>query len=118
MKTETWKLRDIILMAIFGVVFAVVYLAVFDGGMALSAALQRYGLFPAELLQMISVGERTGELDGILKRSCSYFENRVERSILTVTSLLQPIILCLIGAAVGVLFYAVYSPMLQVMNSL
>ncbi len=87
-------------------------------GMALSAALQRYGLFPAELLQMISVGERTGELDGILKRSCSYFENRVERSILTVTSLLQPIILCLIGAAVGVLFYAVYSPMLQVMNSL
>lgn len=44
MKTETWKLRDIILMAIFGVVFAVVYLAVFDGGMALSAALAPAGL--------------------------------------------------------------------------
>ena len=39
MKTETWKLRDIILMAIFGVVFAVVYLAVFDGGMALYSLL-------------------------------------------------------------------------------
>ena len=44
MKQEVWKLRDIILMAIFGVVFAVIYLVIFDGGMALSTVLAPWGL--------------------------------------------------------------------------
>lgn len=86
-------------------------------GMTLTMALQSYKLFPTMVVQMVSVGERTGELDSVLSRSCSFFENQVERSISAVTSLIQPIILCIIGASVGVLFYAVYSPLLQVMTT-
>lgn len=44
MKTNTWKLKDVILMAVFGVVFAAVYLAVFYGGTAVSALLTPFGL--------------------------------------------------------------------------
>lgn len=87
-------------------------------GMTLTMALQSYKLFPTMVVQMVSVGERTGELESVLSRSCSFFENQVERSIAAVTSMIQPIILCIIGAAVGILFYAVYSPLLQVMNTI
>lgn len=86
-------------------------------GMTLTMALQSYKLFPTMLVQMVSVGERTGDLESTLSRSCGFFENQVERAISAATSLIQPIILCIIGAAVGVLFYAVYSPLLQVMNN-
>ena len=46
MKKRTWELKDVILMAIFGVVFSAVYLAVFQGGLALSTALAPMGLSP------------------------------------------------------------------------
>lgn len=87
-------------------------------GMTLTMALESYKLFPTMLVQMVSVGEKSGELESVLSRSCSYFENQVERSIAAVTALIQPIILCIIGIAVGVLFYAVYAPLLRVMNDL
>ena len=87
-------------------------------GMTLTFALQNYKLFPNMLVQMVSVGEKTGDLEAVLARSGSFFENQVERAVSAATGLIQPIILCIIGLAVGVLFYAVYSPLLKVMNSL
>ena len=87
-------------------------------GMSLTMALQSYKLFPLMLIQMVSVGEKTGKIDEVLGRSCSYFENQVERSLTTLTGFIQPIILIIIGASVGILFYAVSSPLLQVMNTL
>lgn len=87
-------------------------------GMTLTLALQSYKLFPTMLVQMVSVGEKTGDLEAVLARSGAFFENQVERSISAVTGLIQPVILCIIGLSVGVLFYAVYSSLLQVMNNL
>lgn len=87
-------------------------------GMTLTMALQSYKLFPTMLVQMVSVGEKTGELESVLSRSCSFFENQAERAISAMTSVIQPVILCVIGLSVGVLFYAVYAPLLQVMNTL
>lgn len=87
-------------------------------GMTLTMALQNYKLFPVMLVQMVSVGERTGELESVLSRSCTFFDNQAERTVSSITSLLQPIILAIIGISVGVLFYAVYSPLLQVMTGL
>ncbi|MCD7729365.1 MAG: type II secretion system F family protein [Clostridia bacterium] len=87
-------------------------------GMTLTMALQSYKLFPTMLIQMISIGERTGELESVLNKSTSFFENQVQRSIASVTSVIQPVILLIIGGSVGLLFYAVYSPMLSIMNTL
>ncbi len=85
-------------------------------GTAFTMALRAYDIFPTMLVQMVSVGEKTGELDTVLARSTSFFENQVERAITSVTNLVQPIILCIIGVTVGLLFMAVYSPLIEVMN--
>ena len=87
-------------------------------GMTLTMALQTYKLFPSMLVQMVSVGEGTGELEAVLGRSAPFFENQVERSIAALTGIIQPVVLCLIGASVAVLFMTVYSPILQMMNTL
>ena len=87
-------------------------------GMTLTLAIQSYNLFPPMLIQMLSVGEKTARIDEVLGRSSSFFESQVERSLTNLTGILQPIILLVIGACVGLLFYAVYAPLLQVMNTL
>lgn len=87
-------------------------------GMTLTMALQSYKLFPDMLVQMVAVGESTDKLDDVLAHACPFFENQVERSLAAVTGFIQPVMLCIIGLTVGVLFYAVYSPMLSVMNTL
>lgn len=87
-------------------------------GMTLTMALQGYKLFPDMLVQMVAVGENTNQLDTVLGRACPFFENQVERALVALTGFIQPVMLIIIGAAVGLLFYAVYSPMLQVMNGL
>ncbi len=87
-------------------------------GMTLTMALDSYKLFPTMLVQMISIGERTGELEAVLGKSTPFFEAQAQRTISSVTSVLQPVILIIIGGAVAMLFYAVYSPMLQIMNTL
>ena len=87
-------------------------------GMTLTMAMQSYNLFPPMLIQMLSVGEKTARIDEVLSRSSSFFESQVERSLTNLTGILQPLILLVIGACVGLLFYAVYAPLLQVMNTL
>ena len=85
-------------------------------GMSLTVALDSYKLFPPLIIQMIAVGERTGSLAEVLIRSCPFFDNQAETALSSIMTVLQPIILVIIGGAVGVLFYAIYSPLLQVMQ--
>jgi len=87
------------------------------GGAALSESFEKYNLFPQVMVQMISVGERTASLPEVLERTCSFFDEQVEDSLNKTTATLQPIILCIIGAVVAILFIAVYSPMLSIMTS-
>lgn len=86
-------------------------------GMSLTVALDSYKILPALIIQMISVGERSGSLAEVLIRSCSFFDNQAESAIASITTIIQPIILAVIGGSVGVLFYAIYSPLLQVMQN-
>ena len=60
--------------------------------------------------------KRRRNWDTVLGRSTSFFENQVERAITSITNLIQPVILVIIGGSVGVLFMAIYSPLLEVMN--
>lgn len=87
-------------------------------GASLAMALQKYKLFPDMMIQMVSVGERTASLDEVLNRSCKFFDDRVETTLSAVTSRIQPIMLLLLGSIVGVLFVAIYSPMLSIMTSI
>ena len=87
-------------------------------GMSLTTALTRYDIFPDMLIQMVSVGEKTASLDEVLTRSCTYFDQKVETSLNSLTSKIQPIMLLIMGVVIGSLFLAVYSPMLTMMTQL
>lgn len=87
-------------------------------GMSLTVAFETYKLFPHMMIQMVTIGERTGTLDEVLMRSCAFFDNQVETSLNSMTAKIQPIMLIIMGAIIGTLFIAVYSPILSIMNNL
>jgi type IV pilus assembly protein PilC len=87
-------------------------------GMSLTVAFETYQLFPKMMVQMVTIGERTGTLDDVMMRSCVFFDNLVETSLQSLTSKIQPVMLLLMGSIVATLFIAVYSPMLEIMNNL
>ncbi len=87
-------------------------------GTSLTVAFETYKLFPKIMLQMIEIGEKSASLDEVLNRSCSFFDGQVESSLNSLVSKIQPIMLIFMGAIIGVLFIAVYSPMLSIMGTL
>ncbi|MCQ2441033.1 MAG: type II secretion system F family protein [Clostridia bacterium] len=87
-------------------------------GTSLSVAFEKQNIFPQILLQMIAVGEKTATLGDVLNRSCSYFDDQVDATLSSVTSKIQPVMLILMGGIIGVLFIAIYSPMISIMTSL
>ncbi len=87
-------------------------------GVSLTDAFRKQNLFPQMLLQMLAVGERTASLEEVLQRSCTFFDDQVETSLNSLTSIIQPALLLMMGAVVATLFIAVYSPMLAIMGTL
>lgn len=87
-------------------------------GVSLTNAFQKQRIFPQMLIQMIAVGEKSASLEEVLRRSCTFFDQQVESSLTSLTSKIQPVMLVIMGAVIGTLFIAVYSPMLSIMNGL
>lgn len=86
-------------------------------GHAMSAPLRKSGRFPPMVVHMIAVGERTGELGPMLSRVATTYESQVNRKLSTLTSLLEPLMILVMGGVVFFIALAVLLPMLQ-MNSL
>lgn len=87
-------------------------------GMSLTNAIESVGLFPTMLTKMITIGERTNSLSDVLTRSRSYFDAQLEASFNSFSSKIQPIMMVIMGAVVGTMFIAIYSPMLSIMSTL
>ena len=87
-------------------------------GMNMTLAFEAYRLFPQLLMQMIAVGEKTGALDEVLMSSCRHFDELTENALQSITSLIQPILLVFMGGAIGVMFLAVYSPIITIMKGI
>ncbi|RCJ22592.1 pilus assembly protein PilC [Nostoc sp. ATCC 43529] len=88
-----------------------------QGGM-ISIALQRDQVFPAMAIQMISIGEETGELDGMLMKVADFYEDEVEQAVKALTSVLEPIMILVLGGMVGTILLAMYLPMFKVFEKL
>lgn len=89
-----------------------------ERGMNITTALGSYDMFKQMLIQMISVGEKTGELDTVLLSSCKFFDQEVEDSLKSMTSMIQPVLLVVMGGVIALMFLAIYSPMLSIMQGL
>ena len=87
-----------------------------EKGISLGQAMQKEKVFPPILVQMTSVGEQTGHLDTTLKKISAYFEFESEFAIKALTSLIEPIIIVVLGVGVGVLVISVITPIYNLTN--
>jgi type IV pilus assembly protein PilC len=88
-----------------------------QGGM-ISVALEKEKVFPAMAIQMISIGEETGEIDGMLMKIADFYEDEVEQAVKALTSVLEPIMILVLGGMVGVILLSMYLPMFKVFETL
>ncbi len=82
-------------------------------GSVLYRPLEQSGLFPPILTHMISIGEKTGQLEDMLLHAARSYENQLTRRIANLTSLLEPIMIVLMGGAVFVIIISVLVPILR-----
>ncbi len=87
-------------------------------GAKLADSFEKHKMFPQLMLRMLSIGERTNELENVLKRSCDFFDEQTDTTVTSATSKIQPIILCIMGLVIGGLFLAVYSPIISIMQGI
>ncbi len=89
-----------------------------EQGTNLSEPLRRSGLFPMMIPQMIKIGEETGNIDGMLIKAADYYEDEVEIATGSLTTLMEPMIIVVLGAIVAVLVLAMYMPMISMYQGL
>lgn len=82
-------------------------------GTQLNIALRSTKLFPSMLLQMTTIGEESGALDDMLDKVANYYEEAVDNMVDGLTSLLEPLIMSVLGILVGGLMVAMYLPIFQ-----
>jgi type IV pilus assembly protein PilC len=88
-----------------------------QGGM-LSLALQRERVFPPLAIQMISIGEETGEIDAMMMKVADFYEDEVEQAVKALTSVLEPIMMVFLAGMVAVILLSMYLPMFKVFEKL
>ena len=91
-------------------------LEVQTGGM-ISIALQRAQVFPLMAIQMISIGEETGEIDTMLMKVADFYEDEVEQAVKGLTSIMEPIMIVVLGGMVGSILVAMYLPIFSIMDA-
>jgi type IV pilus assembly protein PilC len=82
-------------------------------GLQLNTALKIRNVFPTLLIQMSAIGEESGALDAMLDKVATYYEEAVDNMVDTLTSLLEPMIMSVLGVLVGGLLIAMYLPIFQ-----
>jgi type IV pilus assembly protein PilC len=85
-------------------------------GVPISQPLVENPVFPPMVSQMIKVGEETGELDKMLGKIADFYEEEVDASIETLTSIIEPIMMIGVGLMVGVIIIAMYLPMFKMLS--
>ena len=89
-----------------------------QGGMISIALQENDGVFPSMAIQMISIGEETGELDAMLMKVADFYEDEVEQAVKAMTSILEPVMIVVLGGMVGTILLAMYLPMFKVFETL
>lgn len=84
-----------------------------SSGIQLNTSMKQTALFPAMCLQMVAIGEESGALDEMLDKVATHFEAEVDNAVDGLTSLMEPIIMVILGVLVGGLIIAMYLPIFQ-----
>ncbi len=85
-------------------------------GESIAKPLSKHAVFPPMVVQMLAVGEETGAVDTMLDKVSDFYNNEVEATVDALTSLIEPLLIALIGGAVGAAVVALYMPMFNIIN--
>ena len=85
-------------------------------GQSLQNAVNMTGIYPAMVTQMIAIGEEAGSLDTMLDKIANFYEEEVDNAVDNLSSLLEPLIMVVLGTLVGGLVIAMYLPIFQLGN--
>jgi type IV pilus assembly protein PilC len=85
-------------------------------GETVGAPLKESGVFPPMVVQMISVGEQTGALDEMLTKIAVFYEAEVDQAVDNLTSVIEPVMIVLMGGIVGGMVVAMYLPMFKLIT--
>jgi type IV pilus assembly protein PilC len=87
-------------------------------GGTIAEPLRRSPAFPPMVAQMVGVGEETGDLDGMLAKVADFYEDEVAAAIKALTSILEPIMIVVVGGMVGFIIISMYLPMFKVYENI
>jgi len=92
--------------------------AAVKAGESLARPLENHPVFPPMVTQMIAVGEETGALDELLEKIADFYDAEVEATVDALTSLIEPLLIVVMGVAVGGMVIALYMPMFSIIGKL
>lgn len=87
-----------------------------SSGTQLNFSMRTTGVFPSMAVQMAAIGEESGSLDAMLDKVASYYEEEVDNAVDNLTTLMEPMIMAVLGVLVGGLIIAMYLPIFQLGN--
>jgi type IV pilus assembly protein PilC len=85
-------------------------------GESMAKPLSKHKVFPPMVVQMLAVGEETGQVDVMLEKVSTFYNQEVEASVDALTSLIEPLLIAIIGGAVGAAVIALYMPMFNIIK--
>ncbi len=90
--------------------------AAVKGGESLAKPLERHEVFPPMVVQMMAVGEETGALDEMLDKIADFYDQEVEATVDALTSLIEPLLIVVMGLTVGGMIISLYMPMFNIVK--
>jgi len=87
-------------------------------GNSLSISLVRFQLIPPLMIQMIETGEKTGSLDTILKKMAEFYGKELDSTVDNLSQMIEPVLILIIGAAVGILVASILMPIYNIANNM
>lgn len=89
-----------------------------ESGITLSVSLKKQGIFPPMIYNLISTGEKSGKLDYVLLSMADFFDKEVEASTSNLATLIEPVLIIIIGAGVGLVVASVLMPIYSLVNAI
>ena len=87
-----------------------------EQGRNISAPLAETKVFPPMVVQMVGVGEATGALDAMLAKVADFYEDEVDNAVANLTSLMEPVMIAMLGGIIGFIVIAMYLPIFNLAN--
>jgi type IV pilus assembly protein PilC len=89
-----------------------------ERGETIAAPLRATGIFPPMVVQMIGAGESTGALDAMLGKIADFYEDEVDIAVKGLLTILEPLLICVLGVIVGGIVISMYLPLFELINQL